>query len=384
MRFAQLVTRRTVLRTAAVLAAAAVTGCSEDGFEESESTPLTNSPSTRLFMPDEAGPHARTWMALATSASIWGDDLLADVQTDQVLIALTIAKYEPVSMLVNAVDVDLATQLINAGGSTAHPVEIVRSSHDDLWTRDTCCTFVRQNDPNGALAAVDFNFNGWGEKQEFALDAKVARFVAGQVAVPLVTTSLVLEGGGFEVDGEGTAIIAESCMLIDNRNPGVSKEQFESLLKPLLGLEKIIWIPGVRGKDITDGHTDFYARFASPGVVLAGYDPDPDSYDHEVTLANIAILNEATDARGRKLQVTRLTGPTEIRSESPDVAAGYIGYYACNGAIIAQEFGDAAADAAAKAALQAAYPGRVIEQLNVDAIAEGGGSIHCATQQQPA
>ena len=120
-------------------------------------------------------------------------------------------------------------------------------------------------------------------------------------------------------------------------------------------------------------------------MVLAGYDPDPASYDHEVTQQHLQILQAATDARGRTLEVLTLTGPTTIRDKyaSDDFAAGYIGFYACNGAIIAQEFGDAAADRAAQEVLRRAFPGRVIEQLNVDGIAAGGGSIHCATQQEP-
>jgi agmatine deiminase len=194
----------------------------------------------------------------------------------------------------------------------------------------------------------------------------------------------VLEGGGIEVDGEGTAIIAESCVLNNNRNPGVTKAAFEANIKAQLGLDKIIWIPGIAGKDITDGHTDFYARFAAPGTVLVGYDSDPGSYDHAVTLANkAALVAAATDAKRRSLKIVTLDSPTITRSTNPDFAAGYIGFYACNGAIIAPQFGDATIDLATKVKLQAAFPNRVIEQLNVDNIATGGGSIHCTTQQQP-
>jgi agmatine deiminase len=153
----------------------------------------------------------------------------------------------------------------------------------------------------------------------------------------------------------------------------------------LLGLDKIIWLPGIRNKDITDGHTDFYARFAKPGVVLAGYDPDPESYDHEVTKRHLEILRAAADASGRKLEVIVLEGPTTIRETyaTDEFAAGYIGFYVCNAAAILQEFGDAQAELAAKQALQKAFPGRIIEQVAIDGIAAGGGSIHCATQEEP-
>ncbi len=334
-------------------------------------------------MPDESAPHTRTWMAFATSAEIWGRKLLGQVQGNQALIANTIAKYEPVSMLVRRKDAVRLNALLQALPARPHAVVPVLAELDDLWIRDTCCVFVKDHGNPTSVGAVDFNFNGWGEKQAFAKDAAVAAFVAKKTHARVLTTELVLEGGGIEVDGQGTAIVSESCVLNENRNPGLSKIDCEHLLKPLLGLDKIIWIPGIKGRDITDGHTDFYARFVGPGEVLAGFEPDASSYDHAVTLANIRALKAATDAHHKKLKVTVLAAPTTVRSTAKDFAAGYIGFYACNGAVIAQEFGDAAADLNARQRLQAAYPGRVIEQLNVDALASGGGSIHCSTQQEP-
>ena len=118
-----------------------------------------------------------------------------------------------------------------------------------------------------------------------------------------------LEGGGIKVDGHGTAIITESCVLNDNRNPGISKAECKKELKHLLGLKKIIWPPGIKGKDITDGHTDFYARFAKPGTVVAAYYPDPESFDHAVTKENLTILRTAKDATGRDLDVVVLKAP---------------------------------------------------------------------------
>lgn len=329
------------------------------------------------FMPDESDPHQRTWMAFGASERIWGKKLLAEVQRNLATIALAVAKFEPVTMLVSKEDYALAKKLVG------DKVELIISPLDDLWMRDIGPVFVV--DEKGGKATINFNFNGWGEKQIFSKDAKVAQLVASQAKVSLIETSLTLEGGGIEVDGHGTAIIAESCVLNPNRNPGVSKAQFEVEVKEMLGLDKIIWLPGIKGKDITDGHTDFYARFASPGVVLAGYDSDPESYDHVVTKKHLDILRAATDAQGNKLEVIVLEAPRKIRPKfaSNDFAAGYIGFYVCNGAVISQEFGDKRADFAAKKALKKAFPTRKILQINVDGIASGGGSIHCTTQQEP-
>lgn len=329
------------------------------------------------FMPDESDPHARTWMAFGASADIWGKKLLPEVQRNLATIALTISKYEPVSMLVRQADLALARQLMGTR------VELIVSPLGDLWMRDTGPVFVVTE--AGDKAGVDFNFNGWGEKQDFAQDAKVASFVAQRAGVRRLQTELILEGGGIEVDGHGTAIITESCVLNDNRNPGVSKAQCERELKRLLGLEKIIWLPGIKGKDITDGHTDFYARFARPGVVVAGYDPDPKSFDHAVTKRHLEILRSATDVEGRKLELVVLEAPAKVREKfaNDNFAAGYINFYVCNGAVIAPEFGDPRTDAAAKRELQRVFPKREVVQINIDGIAAGGGGIHCTTQQEP-
>ncbi len=345
-------------------------------------TTAANTGTNDWFMPEEGDPHARTWMAFGASAAIWGRDLVPGVRRDLAAIANAIARYEPVTMLVRDREYDVARGLLDDG------VELMVAALDDLWMRDTAPVFAI--DERGNKAAIDFNFNGWGEKQDYDRDARLAKFIARQAGAVRLTTDLVLEGGCIEVDGDGTAIITESCTLNDNRNPGVSKAEFEDLLMPLLGLDKIVWLPGIAGRDITDGHTDFYARFVRPGLVVAGYEPDPDSFDREVTLEHLEILEAATDARDCRLDVTVLEAPSEIREEfaseefaSEEFAAGYVGFYVCNGAVLVQEFGDARTDAEAAEKLQRLFPDRAIEPLAVDAIAAGGGSIHCATQQEP-
>ncbi|HHL2826224.1 TPA: agmatine/peptidylarginine deiminase [Citrobacter murliniae] len=331
----------------------------------------------RWQMPDEGAPHAATWMAFGASADIWEPHLLPVVRENLATIAKTIAAFEPVNMLVREEDSDLAARLC---GSTVnlliHPI-------DDLWIRDTGPVFV--NNSSGELGGIGFNFNGWGDKQEHARDAEVAEFVTDYTRAAFIRSSLVLEGGGIEVDGEGTAIITESCVINPNRNPGVSKAECERELKHLLGLEKIIWLPGIAGKDITDGHTDFYARFTHPGTVVAGLEQDQSSFDYAVTRRHLEILRAATDAKGRRLKVITLEGPSAIRPAyaSNDFAAGYINFYVCNGAIIAPEFGDKHTDRNTRDILQELFAEREIIQLNIDGIAAGGGGIHCTTQQQP-
>ena len=368
----------------ATLGSTLLTGCGGGGggggataptASASGSTTHGGSSSVTWTMRDEADPHAATWMAFTGSSALWATDL-PDVQQTLARIANAIVAYEPVKMLVRPADKARAAQLCDAR------VTLLETEFDDLWVRDTGGVFVIGR--NGEKGAVDFNFNGWGNKQAHGNDKKVASFMASQTGATRLTTSLVLEGGAIEVDGKGTAIITESCVLNSNRNPGVSKAACEAELKRLLGIHKVIWLPGIAGRDITDGHTDFYARFTSPGVVVAGYDGDPASYDHTVTQQHLAILRAATDASGKALTVHVLNAPTtHRRPANKDFAAGYINFYVCNRAVIMPQFGDVAADAAALSKLQELYPGRTVVQLDIDPIAAGGGGIHCTTQQEP-
>ena len=326
-------------------------------------------------MPDEAEPHKATWMAYTDSTAIWGNRLLANVQSSLARIANAIVPFEPVNMLVNAGSLAAAKTKMDPR------INLIVSEIDDLWVRDTGAVFVKLAD--GTRAAVNFNFNGWGRKQAFSRDLKVAAFMAKHSGVPLLATELVLEGGGIEVDGKGSAIITESCVLNANRNPGLTKAKCEQELLRLLGIQKVIWLPGIAGKDITDGHTDFYARFASTGVVLTHFDPFSDSYDNAVTLKHLEILRTTKDFAGNALPVEVLEMPRQTRQpNNVDFTAGYVNFYVCNGAVIVPEFGDPAADARAQAAIAKAYPSRRIVAVNIDPIAEGGGGIHCTTQQE--
>ncbi len=352
-------------------------------FSSNRAKSVNSSGDDGWFMPEESEPHHRTWMAFIASYDIWQEKQVPQVQRNLATIAKTIAKYEPVTLLVRKKNYTIAMELIGKQGKDDYPIELIEFDMNDLWIRDTGPTFVINN--KAQKAAVNFNFNGWGEDQAYELDARVADFVAQQARVKSIRSSLILEGGCFEVDGIGTAIMTESCIINDNRNPGKDKPNIEAELKKQLGLDKIIWLKGIKAKDITDGHTDFYARFARPGVVIVSRDIDKDSYDYKITRDNIKILKNTTDAKGMPLQLVVLDTPWQINTKygTQDFAAGYVGYYVCNGAIIMQKFGDKKADYVAKVKLAKVFPKHHIEQIAIDGIASGGGSIHCATQQEP-
>ncbi|MGE7087706.1 agmatine deiminase family protein [Achromobacter xylosoxidans] len=332
-------------------------------------------------MPDEADRQARAFIAFGAQPAIW-KDFTPDVQAAQGRIARAIAHYQPVTVFCREAEMALARRHCGDANVTYLAAEL-----DDIWMRDIGANFLVNG--QGGLTAMDFNFNGWGDKQRHAADALLAGRAARETDARHVRSELVGEGGGIEVDGRGTGIMTESCWVNDNRNPGWSRAEVEEELKFCLGLRKIIWLPGIKGKDITDAHVDFYARFARPGVVVANLEEDPDSHDYDVTRAHLEILRSATDADGNRLQLHTLSPPRRPRAgvyqeDNDDFAAGYINYFVINGAVIAPEFGDARADGKARDLLRALYPGRDVLQLDIDAIASGGGGIHCVTHQLPA
>ena len=291
-------------------------------------------------------------------------------------IASTIAEFEPVVMLA------AAKHHKAIGKRVASNVELWDIPTDDLWARDSGPSFVV--DGKGGLALTQFNFNGWGAKQVHGNDGQIAARVAEKLGLQVFDVGLVGEAGGVETDGHGTLIAHESSWLNRNRNKG-SKAEVEAMLLDTLGARKMIWAPGIKGADITDYHIDALARFVKPGQVLIqmGEEVDPDDPWSVAAFETHAILAQARDAEGRKLDLVTLPEPWDIRVDSPDFVASYVNYYVCNGAVIAAEFGDKAADAEAEETLADLYPGREVVMLNTDVLGEVGGGIHCATHEQP-
>ncbi|MFI9597678.1 agmatine deiminase family protein [Nonomuraea sp. NPDC052265] len=326
------------------------------------------------LMPEETHPHERTFMSWPTQL-IWKSDT-ADVRDDIAGIARAIAGFEPVVLLANPGDVKAAQR---ACGSQ---VEVVPIPVDDLWMRDIGPTFVLDGKK---IAGVDLNFNGWGGKQAHSRDSGVAREILAMEKVTRIQAPIVGEGGSIEVDGVGTLMATESSLINDNRNPGKTKADIEAALTETVGATTFIWVKGVRGKDITDYHIDALARFSKPGVVVVSTPPE-DAPDDVWTAAYDqahAVLKTAVDARGKRLELVELPEPVDIGRRGEGFLATYVNYYVVNGGVILPRFGDKKADKDAVAIVEDLYPGREVVQVPVDTLGEGGGGIHCATQQMP-
>lgn len=330
-----------------------------------------------ITVPAEAEPHERTWMAWPSTPSLYGGPgaYFESVQETLGRLAAAIAENEPVSMAAPADQHGLAARLCGP------KVQLVDIPTDDMWARDSGPVFVRKADVG--VAAVDFGFNGWGNKQAHARDSKLAARIAALAGVDRLDAGLCGEGGGIEYDGDGTLLLTESCWVNDNRNPGMTRADIEQRLKAALGVETVIWVPGVRGLDITDGHIDGSLRFVEPGLVIASSYPGDTSEWGRAHEEALAILARARDARGRPLEIVSIPAATKVRSSHEDLFTSYANYYVGNGALYTPQFGDRKADALAVDVLARLHPGRRIVQLEVDRIYENGGGIHCVTQQQP-
>ena len=328
-------------------------------------------------MPAEDGPHDATWMCFPGRADVWGRDL-PDVQAAIADLGLTIAAFEPVRMLVRPEDRGLAADLVGTD------IELIEGPVDDLWARDTLPLFLVGDD--GRLAAGRVRFNGWGGKQVHAGDETLAALVAEILGIEFVDSGLVGEGGGIETDGAGTLLAARSSWVIDNRNPGVDEDEIADRLTSLLGADRLLWVDGVAGEDITDGHIDTIARFIDPTTIVHEFPSyvEPGETWYDLAVRTAAELEAFETPDGEPYELVRLDQPTSTRRRDPEFLASYVNYYVCNGAVIIAEFGHAPADARAVDLVAALHPGREVVDVDIAQIAAGGGGVPCATQQQPA
>ena len=337
-----------------------------------ESTPLE----AGLRMPAEWAPHARCFMAWPHREDLWGESL-PQTKLSYAAVARAIAAFEPVTMIATPGSAEEAAQLCGP------PVEVLSLDIDDAWARDTGPAFLVADD--GSCAATAWRFNAWGGKFErYAEDARLAERLCTQLGLPLYRSTLHLEGGALHVDGEGTILTTESCVLNPNRNPGLTKSEAERELCHALGCSKVIWLPGeLDPGDATDGHVDGLACFARPGLVLMETRTDPTSPRAEILRENLRALRGATDAKGRALEIVEMEDAWEAERLGDAFCISYVNFYVANGGVVMPAYG-IPADARARAVIGKAFPDRDIRQVDVRQIAIGGGGIHCITQQQPA
>ncbi len=347
-------------------------------------------------MPGEFEPHSGTYIIWPERPDNWR---LGAKPAQKVFceVAAAIARFEPVTVLVSD------AQYANARNSLAPEIRVCEVSNNDAWVRDCGPTFVTDG---REVRGVDWDFNAWGglfDGLYFPWDKDDA--VAGKICEierrdRYRTPGFVLEGGSIHVDGEGTLITTEECLLSEGRNSHLTKEQIEETLKEYLNLEKIIWLPNGIYLDETNGHVDNIMSYTAPGEVVLAWTDDKTDPQYEISEAALRVLESETDAKGRKLKVRKLHLPKPVliseeesggvdaiegtlpRMPGDRLAASYANFYIVNGGVIFPMFGDEN-DEAARKTLAEAFPGREIVGIYAREILLGGGNIHCITQQVP-
>lgn len=348
-------------------------------------------------MPGEFEKHSGTYIIWPQRPDNWrfGGKPAQKVFTE---VAEAISKFEPVTVCVNG------DQYINARHMLPEQVRVVEMSNNDSWVRDCGPTFVTNSKE---IRGVDWEFNAWGGLVDglyfpWDKDDQVAGKICGiENKGRYHTDGFILEGGSIHVDGEGTLVTTEECLLSEGRNSSLTKGQIEEKLKEYLNLEKIIWLKRGIYLDETNGHVDNIFSFVGPGEAILAWTEDKNDPQYEICQECLNILENETDAKGRKIKIHKLELPkpiliTKDESEGVDavegtlprqpgdrLAASYANFYIVNGAVIFPKFGDPN-DEKARITLEKAFKGRQIVGIYAREILLGGGNIHCITQQVPA
>ncbi|MDW7730021.1 MAG: agmatine deiminase [Bacillota bacterium] len=347
-------------------------------------------------MPGEFEDHDRCWMIWPERTDNWRMGAKPAEKAFSA-VAEAISRFEPVTMCVSG------RQFVNARNRLPEQIRVLEMSNNDSWMRDVGPTFVIND--QGGVRLVDWDFNAWGGLDgglyfPWDQDDLIPRKIAEITGVDRYKAPLVMEGGSIHVDGEGTLITTEECLLNPNRNPGLSREQIEDYLKKYLNLKKIIWLPRGCFNDETDGHVDNLCCFSRPGEVILNWTDDKNDPQYPISLEAFEILSNVTDAQGKKLKVHQLHQPKPViisaeecrgvdhvegsipRQEGDRLAASYVNFYIANGGIVMPLFGDPQ-DQMAVEKMEKIFPDREVTGVFAREIILGGGNIHCITQQQP-
>ncbi|HEX3845086.1 MAG TPA: agmatine deiminase [Steroidobacteraceae bacterium] len=362
-------------------------------FDLREKTPIAEG----YWMPAEFERHEATWLLWPERSDNWREGG-RPAQEAVLKVAAAIRHFETVYLGVSPPNAQAVREIAPPG------VQVASIEYDDAWVRDIGPTFVVSEQAD-TLRSVQWRFNAWGGLyQPFTRDLTVPREISsdafGREMRDRYAAPIVLEGGAIHVDGQGTVLLTEECVLNANRNPGMTREQAEAVLRAYLGVHHFIWLGKGVFNDETSGHIDNLACFAGPGKVCLTWTDDKNDPQHAISLDAWERLNDARDARGRRLEVFKvpMPGPLHMTAEEARglvpsesmkrryggdrLAASYVNFYFANGGIVMPLL-DPRTDEQAAAVLRRACPERLIVGIPAREILLGGGGIHCITQQIP-
>ena len=337
----------------------------------------------KYYMPAEWYPHKCCWMQWPYNnpnhngygaIPSWSHFDFEKGRLAWANVANSIVKFEQVKMITHPDEIRKAKKLLDS------KIEIIKFKIDDCWARDSGAIFLL-NDKN-MLGGIDWEFNGWGKFKPYDSDNKIAKFMIENSSAAYFKNQMILEGGSIHVDGEGTLLTTEQCLLNKNRNPKLSTKEIENNLKEYLNINKIIWLKNGTDEG-TDGHVDNIACFVKPGTILSLSCKDKNDPFYEKINENLEILKTSTDSKGRRLKIIELEMSYKRLIPNDDEPSSYINFYIANNGIVMPSFEDEKADYNAKTIVQSIFPDRKIICINGIDISMGGGNVHCITQQQP-
>lgn len=332
-------------------------------------------------MPAEWEPHEATWLSWPHNLETWPEKLEAAEDGFAAIVA-ALEGSEEVRILAgdDLVEASARRAFERNAASDSH-VRFFRVPTNDAWIRDHGPIFVL--DREGRLAITDWKYNAWGGKYPpWDLDDAVPARLADLLDVPAHRPGMILEGGSIEVNGSGTLLTTESCLLNPNRNPRLGRDDIEEQLRAFLGATNVLWLgEGVSGDD-TDGHVDDLARFIGPSTAVTVVEDDPADPNHAPLKANLDKLRAMTDETGRRLQIVTLPMPRPVFDGSNRLPASYANYYVANRVVLVPVFGDPKDETACQT-IASFFPTRRVVPIRSTALLAGLGAVHCLTQQQP-
>ena len=334
-------------------------------------------------MPAEWAPHEATWLSWPHNRETWPEQLEA-VEDIWARMAAAISPGEKVRLLVeDAAEKSEAGERLARFRARMENVELIEIPTVDVWMRDYGPTFVTRAGEAAPLAFNDWIFNGWGNKYaSYTDDDSVAKAIAKRLDLPVFSHEVVLEGGSIEVNGAGTCLTTEQCLLNPNRNPHFNRSDLEAFLKANLGVDHVVWLgDGIVGDD-TDGHIDDIARFVDEKTVLCAVEDDPSDENYAPLEENYERLQGARDQHGAKLDLVRLPMPGKVVYRGTRLPASYANFYIANEAILVPTYNHSN-DGRALGILAELFPARKIVPLPSSDVVIGLGAMHCVTQQQP-
>ncbi|MCC6953094.1 MAG: agmatine deiminase family protein [Deltaproteobacteria bacterium] len=350
-------------------------------------TSVPNS-SNRRF-PAEWEPHDATWLSWPHEESDFPLKLSA-VRWAYAEMVRHLARSERVEILCHDEETRAnAVECLRLHAVDPKTYRIHDFATDRGWLRDSAPTAVLTS---SGLEWIAWKFNAWAKYDNYAADAQIPAYVSKTTERGMVEAMrpdgkgrLVLEGGAIETDGLGTMLTTEQCLLspIQERNPGLTREGYESAFAESLGIQKTIWIAGTCSGDDTHGHIDDAARFVAPGVVVVAVENDSSDENYAVSQENKKMLQSATDARGRKLEIIELPMPAPLYYGDERLPASYANFYIANSVVIVPTFNDPL-DRVVLSKLEGLFPTRTVVGIHAVDFILGYGSLHCSTQQQPA